>query len=193
MAERLRTVVLGMAGSVPFAGVGWQTLHYLEGLQRLGHEVHYVEDTQRWPYDPAGNTVSDDASPAVAYVATLMRRCEDIPMSGDGGTERDYTWIDDILDGVMAAIARTGSHPGEHEIINLGESRTTSLSRLIELIGESLDTEPTVERHAMQPGDVLRTYADVSRARELLGYRPTTPVEEGIPRFAEWLRGELNR
>jgi hypothetical protein len=75
MAERPRTVVLGMAGSVPFAGVGWQTLHFLEGLRRLGHEVQYVEDTQRWPYDPAENTVSDDASAAVAYVAALMRRC----------------------------------------------------------------------------------------------------------------------
>lgn len=75
MSEHLRVVVLGMAGSTPFAGVAWQTLHYLEGMRRLGHDVHYIEDTQRWPYDPVANTISDDASAAVDYIAALMRRC----------------------------------------------------------------------------------------------------------------------
>jgi hypothetical protein len=74
-AERLRIIVAGGAGAMPFAGVAWQVLHYLEGFKRLGHEVFYLEDTERWPYDPGADTVCDDAGPAVAYVAALMRRC----------------------------------------------------------------------------------------------------------------------
>ncbi|HUG40842.1 MAG TPA: NAD-dependent epimerase/dehydratase family protein [Longimicrobiales bacterium] len=125
---------------------------------------------------------------AIRKFSTLMLRGEEIPMFGDGSTERDYTWIDDIIDGVVAAAARTREHPGEFEIINLGESRTTELRRLIALLAEALDVEPRIRRLPMQPGDVLRTFADVTRARDLLGYRPTTPVEEGIPRFARWIR-----
>ena len=125
---------------------------------------------------------------AIRKFSTLMLAGEEIPMFGDGTTERDYTWIEDILDGVVAAEALTAEHPGEFEIINLGESRTTELRRLIELLAESLEVEPRIRRLPMQPGDVVRTYADVSKARKLLGYRPSIPVEAGIPRFAEWIR-----
>ena len=75
MPDRLRIVLAGGAGAMPFAGVAWQVLQYLEGLRRLGHTVFYLEDTQRWPYDPAKESVCDDAAPAVAYVAALMSRC----------------------------------------------------------------------------------------------------------------------
>lgn len=122
---------------------------------------------------------------AIRKFTTLMMRGEPIPMFGDGTSERDYTWIDDILDGVVAAIERS-ARSDSFDIINLGESRTTSLRRLIDLIGRSLGVEPEIEQLPMQPGDVRRTYADVSKARELLGYDPSTPVEEGIPRFVEW-------
>lgn len=124
---------------------------------------------------------------AIRKFGTLMLQGESIPMFGDGTSERDYTWIDDILDGVTAAIDRTRAVAGEFEIVNLGESRTTTLRRLIELIAEALDIEPRIDRLPAQPGDVRRTYADVSKARRLLGYEPSTPVEEGIPRFAAWL------
>ena len=125
---------------------------------------------------------------AIRKFATLMSRGDAIPFYGDGSTERDYTWIDDILQGVVASIERTRTHPGEFEIINLGESRTTSLSKLVQLIGDALGVTPKLERLPMQPGDVNRTFADVSKARTLLGYQPTTPVEEGIPRFIEWFK-----
>lgn len=125
---------------------------------------------------------------AIRKFATLMLDGKPIPFFGDGSTERDYTWIEDILQGVVAAIDRTREVPGEFEIINLGESRTTSLSRLVSLIGEALGVEPVLDRQPMQPGDVRRTFADVSKARRLLGYEPTTPVEVGIPKFVEWLR-----
>jgi UDP-glucuronate 4-epimerase len=125
---------------------------------------------------------------AIRKFSELMLRGEAIPFYGDGSSERDYTWIDDILQGVIAAIDRSRDVPGEFEIINLGESRTTSLMRLVELIAEATGTDPVLQRLPMQPGDVNRTFADISRARNLLGYQPDTPVEAGIPRFIEWLR-----
>jgi hypothetical protein len=73
--DRLRIIVAGGAGAMPFAGVGWQVAQYLEGFRRLGHDVFYLEDTQRWPYDPIADSISDDAGPAIAYVAALMKRC----------------------------------------------------------------------------------------------------------------------
>ncbi len=119
-----------------------------------------------------------------------MLRGEPIPMFGDGSMERDYTWIDDILQGVLAALDRTRAVPGEFEIVNLGESRTTSVRRLIQLLGAALGIEPRIEPLPLQPGDVERTCADVTRARTLLGYRPSVAIEEGIPRFVEWLRAQ---
>lgn len=125
---------------------------------------------------------------AIRKFSTLMLKGEPIPVFGDGSTERDYTWIEDIVQGVLAGIDRTRTVEGQFEIVNLGESQTTSLSRLIELISEALDVKPRLERRPAQPGDVVRTFADVSKARRLLNYQPSTPVEEGIPRFIEWLR-----
>jgi UDP-glucuronate 4-epimerase len=125
---------------------------------------------------------------AIRKFATIMLRGEEIPMFGDGSSERDYTWIDDIVAGVESSVRRTAAHPGEFLLVNLGGSRTTSLSRLILLIGDALDLEPAIRRLPEQPGDVRRTFADVSRAAELLGYHPGTPIEDGIPRFAKWIR-----
>ena len=123
---------------------------------------------------------------AIRKFATLLSKGEPIPFYGDGSSERDYTWIDDILQGVIASIERTRTHPGEFEIINLGESRTTSLSKLVQLIADAMGIQPNLQRLPMQPGDVNRTFADVSKARRLLGYNPATAVEEGIPRFIKW-------
>lgn len=123
---------------------------------------------------------------AIRKFSELMLHNQPIPFYGDGTSERDYTWIGDIIQGVEAAIER--SRRGGFEIINLGESRTTSLERLVELIAAAAGVEPVLRPLPMQPGDVNRTFADVSKARELLDYRPTTPVEVGIPRFVEWLK-----
>ena len=124
---------------------------------------------------------------AIRKFTRLMMAGEPIPMFGDGSMERDFTWIDDILDGVEAAIDRT-SRSETFDIINLGESRTTTVRRLIDLIAQSLGVAPRIQQLPLQPGDVRRTFADVSRARRLLGYEPGTPVEAGIPRFVEWAR-----
>lgn len=125
---------------------------------------------------------------AIHKFARLLAEGRPIPMFGDGTTRRDYTYIDDILQGVLAAIDLTGMPRPVHEIINLGESETTELRRLIELISAAMGVEPEIERHPVQPGDVKQTFANIARARDLLGYHPTTKVEEGIPRFAEWYR-----
>jgi UDP-glucuronate 4-epimerase len=123
---------------------------------------------------------------AIHTFTRLIAAGQSVPMYGDGSTERDYTWVDDIVQGVLAACDWTLEQGAAFEIVNLGESRTTRLDRLIALIGGALGTEPKIERRPLQPGDVRRTCADISKARALLGYRPSTTVEEGIPRFVRW-------
>lgn len=109
-----------------------------------------------------------------------------IRLFGDGSTERDYTWIDDICAGVLAAVDRSAKYPHEFEVINLGGSRTTSLRRLVELISSALSRDPIIEWAPPQPGDVERTFARVEKAKRLLGYEPEIPIEEGITRFVRW-------
>ncbi len=127
---------------------------------------------------------------AIHKFARLLHRGEPVPMFGDGSTERDYTYVDDILRGVTAAIDLTGGEEPLFEVVNLGESETTSLRRLVDLLSEAMGVEPRVERLPLQPGDVIRTFADVTRARELLGYRPSTTVRDGISRFVDWFLRE---
>ena len=121
---------------------------------------------------------------AIHKFVRLTLAGEPIPVFGDGETRRDYTYIDDIVDGVVRSIDRCEGY----EIYNLGESRTTSLSELVALIGEACGRAPVLDRQPMQPGDVVITYADVSKAREHLGYAPSTTVREGLARFMEWYR-----
>lgn len=108
-----------------------------------------------------------------------------IQMFGDGTTRRDYTYVDDIIQGVRASIDYTG---GMHEVFNLGESQTIELKDLISMLEQNLDMHAIIERQPMQPGDVPITFADISKARELLGYNPTTKIADGIPKFVEWFR-----
>jgi UDP-glucuronate 4-epimerase len=121
---------------------------------------------------------------AIHKFARLVDRGLPVPRFGDGSTRRDYTYITDIINGVLRAIERVQGF----EIINLGGSHTTSLTELIMLIERNLDHRAVVKEEAGQPGDVVATYADVDKARRLLGYEPRVPVEEGIQRFVEWYR-----
>lgn len=125
---------------------------------------------------------------AIHKFARLMAEGRPIPFFGDGSAQRDYTYVDDIVQGVEGAIDYAHRTPGAFEIVNLGESDTTALSRLVELLGAAMGVEPVLDRQPAQPGDVDRTCADVGKARRLLGYAPRTRVEEGIPRFVEWFR-----
>ena len=122
---------------------------------------------------------------AIHKFARLMTEGKPIPVFGDGTTRRDYTYIDDIIAGVVASMDYNTS---DYEVFNLGESQTVELRKLISLLEKSLDTQAIIERFPPQPGDVPQTFADVSKARRLLGYNPTTKIEEGIQRFVEWFR-----
>ncbi len=113
---------------------------------------------------------------------------EVVPFFGDGTAERDYTYITDTVQGVLGAIDRSRTSKPGHEIFNLGESAVTSLSALVQLIERALGVTARLERLPSQPGDVRRTLADISRAREYLGYAPSVQVSDGIPRFVAWFR-----
>jgi UDP-glucuronate 4-epimerase len=125
---------------------------------------------------------------AIHRFADLLSRGEPIPMFGDGTSERDYTYVDDITAGIEGAIEYLRRRDAVFEIVNLGGSRTTSLKRLISLVADAFATEPVLEFCPPQPGDVRRTFADVTKAETLFGYRPEVPIEEGIARFARWFR-----
>jgi len=121
---------------------------------------------------------------AIHKFAKLMQSGRPITVFGDGSTSRDYTYVEDTVDGILACTEREFGY----ELINLGESQTVKLSRLIELLESALGIEAHIDRQPLQPGDVSITYANIDKARRVLGYDPQTKIEDGIPRFVEWFR-----
>jgi UDP-glucuronate 4-epimerase len=124
---------------------------------------------------------------AIHKFAKLISERQAIPVFGDGTSRRDYTYIDDIIAGVRAAIDYRESN---YEIINLGEAETIELNELIALLEKELDQHALIEHQPQQPGDVPQTFADISKARRLLGYNPQTKIEDGIKSFIEWFLSE---
>jgi UDP-glucuronate 4-epimerase len=110
---------------------------------------------------------------------------ETIQQYGDGTTARDYTYVEDIVEGILAA---TDYHESSFEIFNLGGSATTTLSELIKMVEEACGMKAQIEVVGDQPGDVPRTFADVTKAHELLGYSPKTPIADGIKKYVEWFK-----
>src|SRR6516164_6263345 len=106
-----------------------------------------------------------------------------IDQFGDGTTQRDYTYIDDIIQGTIAALDYDGR---TYDVFNLGESQTIQLKDLISAVENALGKKAKINRLAEQPGDMPLTYADISKAKKLLGYNPTTKLSEGLPKFVEW-------
>jgi UDP-glucuronate 4-epimerase len=124
---------------------------------------------------------------AIHKFTDLIARGRPIRMHGDGSSERDYTYITDCLDGVMAGLEWTGSAaPGQVEVVNIGGGSRVRLDRLIALIAAALGREPTIERHPDQPGDVRLTDADLEHAGRVLEFRPKVGIEEGIRKFVDW-------
>lgn len=124
---------------------------------------------------------------AIHKFARMMLARSPIPMYGDGKTRRDYTYIADIVGGIRRALEYDRS---QYEVFNLGNDRTITLSRMISELERVLGVRATIDRQGEQPGDVPQTWASVDKARNLLGYEPATPFEEGLDRFAEWLRAD---
>jgi len=121
---------------------------------------------------------------AISKFTKRIMADESIDRYGDGSTARDYTYIEDIVDGIVGAINYTES---DFEIFNLGGSATTKLSEMIEMIEDALGKKAQINQMPDQPGDVPRTFADVSKAESLLGYQPKTPIYEGIQKYVEWV------
>lgn len=123
---------------------------------------------------------------AIHKFTRLIDRGEKIPIYGDGSSRRDYTYIDDLIEGILGVIRY---HKG-YEIYNLGESQTTSLIELIKLIEGAFGKKADIEMLELQPGDVSVTYADITKAKRMLKYQPKVKMEEGIKRFVEWYRAQ---
>ena len=122
---------------------------------------------------------------AIHKFARLISQDKPIPVFGDGTTRRDYTFIDDVISGVRTAIDYDKS---DYEIFNLGESQIVELRYLIELLEENLGKKAIINRQPIQPGDVPQTFADITKARQLLDYNPTTKIEDGIQKFVSWFK-----
>lgn len=125
---------------------------------------------------------------AINKFTRLMLERKEIPMFGDGTTSRDYTYIDDIVDGIIKSCEYILSNDCVYEILNIGNSSPISLKKMINTIAKALEVEPKIKQLPMQPGDVDRTYADITKAKDLIGYEHKTSFEEGIKKFVEWYK-----
>jgi UDP-glucuronate 4-epimerase len=110
-----------------------------------------------------------------------------INVFNNGDMQRDFTFVDDIVQGVIGSLTADGLEP--YEIFNLGNNNTEQLMDMISTLGDALGAEPEMTMLPMQPGDVAATYADVSLAAKKLNFAPTTPISVGIPKFVEWYKG----
>ena len=123
---------------------------------------------------------------AIHKFTKMILEEKSIPFYGDGNTKRDYTYIDDIVDGILKSIDYLFKNQGVYEIFNLGESHVVSLKEMVEVIEKVLGKKAVLDKQPMQLGDVEKTYADISKAKEILSYNPKTNFEDGIKKFVEW-------
>lgn len=128
---------------------------------------------------------------AINKFTRLMLEGNEIPMFGDGTTSRDYTYVDDIVDGIDRACKYALENKNVYEILNIGNSSPISLKEMINIIAKTLNVEPKIKQLPMQPGDVDRTFADISKAKHLIGYNPKTSFEEGIKKFIKWYKENM--
>ena len=153
----------------------------------LGHVYHHLYDIdmiQLRFFTVYGPRQRPDL--AIHKFTKLISENQEIPFYGDGSTARDYTYIDDIIDGVVKSIKYLENHGKTYEIVNLGESEVVTLNEMVSTIENTLGQKALKKNLPMQPGDVLKTNADIQKARSLLGYDPTTNFQNGIKKFVEW-------
>lgn len=148
------------------------TFHHLHGLPVTGLRFFTAYGPRNRP------------DLAIAKFTRLIDRGLPVPMFGDGSTRRDYTFVADVVDGIVRAVDRCE----RHHLYNLGNAHPIALREMIETIGRALGKTPQIERHPEQPGDVRQTFADTSRAVTELGYSPSTSFEDGIDRYVAWYR-----
>ncbi len=148
------------------------TFHHLDGLSVTGLRFFTAYGPRNRP------------DLAVAKFTDLIDRGQPVPMFGDGSARRDFTYVADVVDGIVRAVDRCA---GLH-LYNLGNSDPLELRSMIAMVGDALGKEPVIERHPAQPGDVRQTYADVSLAAAELGYKPATNFRDGLARYVAWRR-----
>ena len=129
---------------------------------------------------------------AINKFTRLIMEEKPIPVFGDGTTSRDYTYVKDIIDGITKSLSYVETHENVYEILNLGESEPITLSKMIATIEEAVGKKAIIDRKPMQPGDVDRTYADITKAKQLIGYTPKTSFKEGIQNFVNWYKDNKN-
>jgi len=153
-----------------------------ESLGHVWHHIHKMDVVMLRFFTVYGQRQRPDL--AIYKFAELMTAGKPMPVFGDGGTARDYTFISDTLDGIIACTKKEFGF----EVFNLGESQTVKLSRLIELLEDALGKKAIIDRLPMQPGDVPITFADIAKAQAKLGYAPRVKIEPGIKMFAKWFK-----
>ena len=153
-----------------------------EALGHVYHHIYGMDVTMLRFFTVYGPRQRPDL--AIHKFAQLITAGKPIPVFGDGSTARDYTYVTDTVDGVLAATQKTFGF----QIFNLGESQTVTLAYLIELLEQVLGKKAIIDRQPPQPGDVPLTYANIDKARQHLGYAPSVKIEQGIPKFVEWFR-----
>lgn len=153
-----------------------------ESLGHVWHHIHKMDVVMLRFFTVYGQRQRPDL--AIYKFAELMMAGKPIPVFGDGSTARDYTFVSDTLDGIIACTKKEFGF----EVFNLGESQTVKLNHLIELLEDALGKKAVIDRQPMQPGDVPITFADISKARAKLGYDPRIKIEQGIKMFAEWFK-----
>ena len=155
-----------------------------EILGHVYHNLYHIDIIQLRFFTVYGPRQRPDL--AIHKFTKLITEDQEIPFYGDGNTARDYTYIDDIIDGITKSILYLETHSGVYEIINLGESEVITLSEMLGTIETALGISAIRKNLPMQPGDVQKTNADITKAKTLIGYKPDTDFQNGIKKFVEW-------
>lgn len=155
-----------------------------EILGHVYHDLYKIDMIQLRFFTVYGPRQRPDL--AIHKFTKLISEDQEVPFYGDGTTARDYTFIDDIIDGILKSVHYLETHPDIYEIINLGESEVITLNEMLSAIEQTLGKSAIRKNLPMQPGDVLKTNADITKAMTLIGYKPDTNFQNGIKIFVEW-------
>ena len=155
-----------------------------EILGHVYHHLYHIDMIQLRFFTVYGPRQRPDL--AIHKFTQLIANHQEVPFYGDGSTARDYTYVDDIIDGILKSKKYLEEHNNVYEVVNLGESEVVTLDTMLGTIESQMDTKALKNPLPMQPGDVLRTNADIDKAKRLISYRPTTTFQNGIKKFVEW-------
>ena len=157
-----------------------------EVMGHVYHKLYNIDMVQLRFFTVYGPKQRPDL--AIHKFTKMILEDKPIPFYGDGTTKRDYTYIDDIVDGILKSMNYLFNNEEVYEIFNLGESHVVSLKEMVETIENVLGKKAILDIQPMQPGDVDKTYADISKAQSMIGYDPQTNFSEGIRKFVEWYK-----